>query len=236
MNRLKKLRMIVLPLLVGLLTTSLVYLYIRQMETRSVFGKTVDVVVAVQNIPAKTLLQDNMLVIKQLPEELVNSNVLGSLEEAVHKITTVPLAEGEIVLKTKLAADIEKTALAYYVPDQKRAVTISVNEIIGVSGFVQPGDCVDVYSTFPASIAGKDKTILVLENLPVLAVVRDTDTSAEKAVKDISSFTSITLAATPEEAGRLIFAEENGHLRLTLRPALAQGTKGRLETNMDNLR
>lgn len=236
MSKLKKLRVIVLPLLVGLLTTSLVYYYIKQMEARSIFARTVDVVVTSQNIPAKSLLQENMLTIKQIPEDLVNANVLSSKAEALNKITTVPLAEGEIVLKTKLATDIEKTGLAYYIPDKKRAITIAVNEIIGVSGFAQPGDFIDVYSTFPGSIAGKEKTILVLENLPVLAVARDTDTTADKAVKDIKAYTSITLAATPEEACRLIFAEERGHLRLVLRPVLDKVMKGRLETSIDTLR
>lgn len=95
MSKLKKLRVIVLPLLVGLLTTSLVYYYIKQMEARSIFARTVDVVVTSQNIPAKSLLQENMLTIKQIPEDLVNANVLSSKAEALNKITTVPLAEGK---------------------------------------------------------------------------------------------------------------------------------------------
>jgi len=235
MSRLKKLRVIVLPLLVGLLTTSLVYYYIKQMEARSVFARMVDVVVATQNIPAKSMLRENILTVKQIPEDLVNANILSSMQEAVNKITTVPLAEGEIVLKTKLATDIAKTGLAYYIPENKRAVTIAVSEIIGVAGFLQPGDFIDVYSTFPGELAGREKTVLVLENLPVLAVARDTDTSADKAVKDIKAYTSVTLAASPEEAGRLIFAEERGRLRLVLRPVLDKTTKGRLEANIDSL-
>ncbi len=235
MNKLRKLRVVVLPLLVGLMTTSFVYVYIQRLESAGAIASRVDVVVVNADLPAKTLLTEEMLTVKQIPEEFVTAGVLSRREDAVGKVTTVALAAGEIVMQTKLALESNKNALAYHIPANKRAVTIAINEIIGVAGFIQAGDAVDVYSTFAADIAGREKTVLVLENLPVLAVVRDTKSLPEQSIKEIKAYTCVTLAVTPEEAGRLIFAEERGQLRLALRPVLDKTTKGRLEFGSENL-
>jgi len=172
--------------------------------------------------------------VQAMPEQYITGAVIRRKEDAAGKTTTVPLAEGEMILESNLASDGHGSAMAYWIPAGTRAVTVAVNEIIGVAGFIQPGDHVDVLATFPRQLAGVDKTRLVLEDIPVLAVARQTEADADKdKFKDFKSFTSVTLAVTPQQGLTLALAEERGSLRLMLRPAAKEGRVGELEVNFD---
>jgi len=222
------LRRLALPLFLGLLVTWLANLYLTQAARPAASVELTPVLVATRMIPARTTLTSDMLSQKKVPRELVSSQTLTRFDEAVGRLTVVPLAEGEILLKSKLAGTDEKTALAYHIPEGRRAITIAINDVIGVGGYLEAGDHVDVLATFPKNIAGEEKTVLLLEDIPVLALAKDKNTTT-KEVKGPSS--TITLAVTPEEAGLLTFAEERGSLRLLLRPVRNDGRWGEMQVS-----
>lgn len=112
-----------------------------------------DVLVAVLDIAANTVVTDDMVTVKQVPVGDKNARALTAPEQAVGKVTTVTLAEGEQILTTRLADDVidsldESETFAYEVPVGKRAVSITYGEVIGAGGLVQPGDRVDVIGIF----------------------------------------------------------------------------------------
>lgn len=229
MNKGRIFRIIFIPVLVGLIMTTAAYVFLSRVKPASSEKMAIaNVVVAKAPIQAKTVLTKEILSSRQIPANYLAPNEITNPEEVVGKITTVPLAQGESVLKTKLASKENKSGLAYYIPAGKRALTVKVNEVIGAGGFPEPGDYVDVLGTFDRQDLGAHKTKLVAENLLVLAAARDIETKpADK--KDIKAYTSLTMAVTPEEAVKITLSEEKGIVRIILRPAVQEKTVGEIE-------
>jgi pilus assembly protein CpaB len=106
----------------------------------------------------------------------------------------------------------------------KRAMAVKVNEVVGLPGFVQPGDRVDVMATFsnPYGKEGADTiTKVVLENTLVLAVGTTMERGKDEDGNEMPTPVKvITLEVTLEEAEKLAMAENGGKLRLALRSPL----------------
>lgn len=206
-------RAIVVPLLIALVVTGSVYYYLNSVEKTGGKLATQQVVVAIKAIPPKTVLTTDMVATKTIPRDYLLPNAITKLEDAVGKMVVVPIAAGEMLVQGKLDQKGGAGAgLAYQIPAGMRAVTVAVNEVVGVAGFPQPGDTVDVYVTFdnPA------ETRLALENIPILAVANKTDA---KGTVDPKALTSMTLCVSPAQATALIHMSEFGRIRLALRPA-----------------
>lgn len=107
--------------------------------------------------------------------------------------------------------------LSYNIPEDKRAVTVAVNEVIGVAGFIKPGDKVDVIATFAFD---PPQSTTILQNVTVLAIAQEMQSDAEQKAK---LSTSVTFALSPSQAERLVLAESLGEIRLALRPPQAVG-------------
>jgi Flp pilus assembly protein CpaB len=99
-------------------------------------------------------------------------------------------------------------------PKDKRALTIPVNEVVDVAGFVVPGDRVDVIGT--VSVKDQNLSKIFLQDIPVLAIAQ---TVEEKRGEQPHVTTSATLALTPDEAEILTQVDNNGKVRLALRPS-----------------
>ena len=224
-------RLLLLPVLIGLAVTLTSYLYLSRQQPKVAPVKLVAMVVAKADVPARTKLTPEMLGTRQIPAEYAGPNEIARLDEALGRVTTVPLTAGESILRTQLAGADEKTALSYRIPEGKRAMTIKVNEVIGVAGFPEPGDHVDILGTFGKDVAGQDKTRVIVQDVLVLAVSRTQPGGAGKDKSDNRVPTSITLAISPEEALSVTFTEERGALRLLLRPALPDRAAKELEFN-----
>ncbi len=227
MRKVRLVRLLVLPVTVGLVITGLVYAYLDQLVPAGEQPAVVQVVVAAEPIPAKAQLGREKLALRPVPQEFAPPGAATAVEAVLGRITLVPLARGEVVLASKLASRDQPAGLAYRIPDGRRAMTVRVSEVIGVAGFPQPGDAVDVVATFTREVTGVDKTQLLLEDVPVLAVGQQTAVS--EAQPRPETLTSLTLAVTPEQAVLLTLAEEVGRLRVLLRPVLGDRSRGRLE-------
>ena len=135
-----------------------------------------------------------------------------SLEDP--KIVLQTIQKGEVVLPYKLSGPGGRGGLAPHIPDDMRAITISVNEIRGVAGFVLPGNHVDLLLT--SNLGQKSKklsTRVLLQDVVVLGVAQDISQKKNepKVVK------SVTLLVTPKQAQMLALAQKMGGLTLVLR-------------------
>lgn len=210
-------KLLYLSVTLGLITAFLVFTYVRAAVRSD--GDTpsarVNVVVARHDIRPKTTVTAAMLAVREVPRAQANPDALSDIEEAVGRLAKESMGAGEQVLQSRLYARDEKPGLTFVIPPGKRAVSVAVNEVIGVAGFIKPGDRVDVLGTFDEQVVGKTVTTTVLQDVEVLAIsqrMEDEDPDAKVA-------TTATLALTLDEAERVTLAEERGKLRLALRPA-----------------
>lgn len=209
---------VALSLILGLITSTVAYIYMKNLakpaQPPSV-KTTESVVVALQAIPPRTLITQEMVAEREYPREAVHPGALRRLADAVGQITIEQIEAGEQVLKARLLGPNETLGLTRVIPEGHRAVTVAVNEVAGVAGFVKPGDRVDVLCTIPGLGNEPSRTSTVLQDVLVLAMAQDMERDKDGEPKVT---TSATLAVTPEGAQKLALAEEVGVLRLALRP------------------
>ncbi len=211
-------KLLVLAAALGLLTAILVYFYVgdlTQGQIASQEQQMVNVVVARGELTPRTVITPDMVRMQQVPMESIHSDAAISFDQVNGRVVKSAVMAGEQVLTTRLIPLGEKPSLAFAIPADRRAITVPVNEVVGVAGFVQSGDRVDILSNLEDS-DGAAVTIVLLQNVPVLAIdqVMESDLDAKPKL-----VTTVTLAVTLKEAQRLALAEAQGALRLALRPA-----------------
>jgi pilus assembly protein CpaB len=183
------------------------------------------VVVATREIPARTLVTPDMVEETTRPVAALPPNCANSEQEVVGRVAISALAMNEPVQRAAITAQTASLGLAYAVPEGMRAVTVALDSIIGVAGFLKAGDHVDVVATFDMdrmSNAAVAKT--VLQDVELLAIgpeVRPEEGQSATGKKGArpKEQPNATLAVTPADAEKLILAESTGKLRLTLRRA-----------------
>ena len=161
-----------------------------------------------------TDLKPLMLDRKDLPK-----GVFLKTADVVDRAVATPIIAGEVVLTGKLAAKGSGEGLTALIEPGMRAVSVQVNEISGVSGFVQPGTRVDVLFTRLFS-NGDAATTTILQNIKVVAYGRQLDPAAKIDARDTSRPTVATLLATQEQAQKLVLAQQRGRIQLVLRNGL----------------
>ncbi len=129
-------------------------------------------VVAKQTLSAQTALTADNVELKTVPPDGLQPNVETDLSDVLGKSLLVPVATGQQILAPFLsnATPIDPKTLADLVPTGKRAMSVSFTELNSAGGLVQPGDSVDVIGVFDKNTLGKDQSMLLIQNVPVLAV------------------------------------------------------------------
>jgi pilus assembly protein CpaB len=231
-----------LALLLGLISAVLVYVYLSQAggEETAASGETEPVVVATQDIPVATRITADMVEIKEISADAVHPDSFSTTEGVVGNLARYPITAGEQILSDRVAASSltlpegEELPLPYIVPEGKRAVSVKIDDLIGVGGLLRPGDYVDVILTVKLAV-GDQIGRVILQNLEVLAL----DQQVEKVAPNLEAgdeervptgeaetnpdAETVTLAVTPVEGEVLVTAEEcannfGGRLALALRP------------------
>lgn len=150
---------------------------------------------------------------------LAASNPVGSFppdKSPVDRVAMTAIPATVPILDSQLASlDVTQGGLAAIVSSNKRAVSVSVDKVIGIAGFVHPGHMVDVL----VSIGSKEEkegymTKIVIENILVLAVGTQAQETDDKKATTVNV---VTLEVTPEEAERLALARDKGNISLALR-------------------
>ncbi|MBA5762305.1 Flp pilus assembly protein CpaB [Vibrio sp. 404] len=169
------------------------------------------VLIAANVLEPGTILQEKHFSTKQMEVDWIDETTLKSPEEAVGKIVANTIYAGELISPNRIAVKGEGATLAALIPENKRAVTIRVNDVVGVAGFLLPGNKVDVLNTI--SSRGGANTRTVLKNIKVLAVDQTAKTKDNKPV----IVRAVTLEVTPKEAEKLLTENSKGDIQLALR-------------------
>ncbi|MDP2871771.1 MAG: Flp pilus assembly protein CpaB [Bacillota bacterium] len=236
MNRTRIVRTVIVPTLIALLATLGLYtaLSSRLSAPERIPVVMGQVVTATTSIPSRTVITRDMVTLKDVPLAFVTPGTVRTVEAVVGRIALVPLASGEILMGNNVTGTVQGTAgLSYAVTPGKRAMTVQVDEISGVAGFPLVGDHVDIlWTTVGQAMAQQteNRTRLLLEDLPILAVVQNLSLSSDSgAARDLKGYTSVTVEVTPEQAATIALAESYGRIRMLLRPAVDAQSVGEFE-------
>lgn len=236
---------LIAAILLGLFTSLLVLKYLSDVKAKEVAVQRF-VVVTTRDIPARTILEPGMLRVRPARAGASTNGYLTMSEEAIGKVTLVSLPAETPIKAVDVASKSRSLGLAYDIPEYMRAVTVAVDPVIGVAGFLKPGDKVDVLATF----RGQDQqavTKTVIQDVKLLAYGpnleqdRVSGKGGEKPSSPGSAYnkTTATLLVTPAEAEKLVLAESEGKLRLALRAAgdmVYVNTKGATRTAVTGLK
>ena len=198
-----------------------VYNYLEQ-ETRKTKAIQMDrAVVAVGDLPVGTKLNATQLKVVGWPKESKPQGSFVDVAAVTDRVVIKPVSAGDVITEQKLLPKDAKGAggmMTYAVPEGHRAVTVGVNEVAGVAGFIAPGNQVDVVLTTQIpSRPGDNISKIVLQNVPILATGQIT--TEQKDGKPVVVPT-VTLDLTPEDSEKLILAASKGSLQLLLRNVL----------------
>jgi pilus assembly protein CpaB len=172
------------------------------------------VVVASLEIPFGAKIESAQLKTIEWPNRNVPNSAFTDPDEVVGKIATRGLLPDEIILSDRVTDHLGGSTLAAIVAPNKRAISVRVNDVIGVSGFLLPGNHVDVLATRKADRRAETRT--ALERIKVLAVDQTASTDKDEPVV----VRAVTLEMTPSETETLVKAMAEGTLQLTLRNPL----------------
>ena len=187
---------------------------------------TKKVVVASRDLQLGTALSADALKTVDWPSSSLPEGAMQDIKLADARVIRVGLQRGEPVLESKLAPVGTKGGLSSIISNGKRAITVRVNEVIGVAGFALPGSLVDVMVNTKDD-AEKPVSKIVLDQVLVLAVAQEAGRDETKP-KVVSA---VTLELSPEQAETLDLARSVGSLSLVLRnqldknPALTTGAR-----------
>ncbi|HKG15982.1 MAG TPA: Flp pilus assembly protein CpaB [Pyrinomonadaceae bacterium] len=187
------------------------------------------VVVAKVEIPLGTKIEAEQLSTVEFPSNAIPDGVFESAEKVVGRVSVVNVAAREPVTDFKLAPEGSAGGLSAVIPEGYRAMTVKVDDVIGVAGFLQPGTMVDVLTVIEptGSSSGNPVSKIVLQNVKVLASGQNLDKPKDQ--RETDTVKAVTLQVTPEQAEKLALASSEGKLRLMLRNQVDQGdeqTKG----------
>jgi len=212
MNRSRLLMIGGLALAVGLLVSYTVYNRLRSFAGSSNNERGVPVVMAADDIQVGTKLEAHDVHVVTLPQSAVPPGAFSGTSQVLGRGAILPVSKGEFILPSKLAALNAGTGLPSMIPQGMRAVSVRVNDVVSVAGFVQPGSHVDVLAT--GSGGNERQTTTVLENVLVLAVGKNLDRTPSA---DAQTAPVITLAVSPDDAQKLALVSQEGRIQLSLR-------------------
>ena len=243
---------LIMALVAGIAAAALAYVFLNRQQSPTVVTvqappQLQSVVVATRDIPVRQPITPDMVRLDSVPPSKVNPNSATTLSAVEGQISVNPILKNAQVASTDVQPRSDKWGLSMVVPKGKRAITIALDPVSSVAGFVKPGDYVDVLSTF-AGHKGQSLTRVVLQNVPLLATGSQVLPSSAPAPASTSTgngadtnaanpdgaagpkpvdVPNATVIVTPQDAEKLIMAVSKGRLQLALR---SQG-----DTNIDEI-
>jgi pilus assembly protein CpaB len=209
-----------LALLSGLAAAWLALNYLRQPENpiRAVEPTATEVVVAARDLSLGTILTAEDVKLAGWPGGLLPEGYSSSVEEVLGRGVITNVVLNEPLISSKIAVKEAGGGLPIVIPEGYRGVSVRVDDVISIAGFVLPGTRVDVMVTLDQGAQqGNPITKLMLQNIPVL-------TSGQVVEQDINGepvqVTVITLLVNPEQAEQLVLAATRGRIQLALRNTL----------------
>jgi pilus assembly protein CpaB len=206
---------LVLAIVMGVVTTVLFYQYMSRFQQEAAVQEAlVDIVVAAEPIARNERIAQSKLTIARVPALGLQPNTMTDLTLAVGKLADANMEAGEPIVAHRLKDEREESRfISRKVKEGFRAVSVGVNFVQTVSNLTEPEDYVDVIVSTP----GPDNKIaseLLFEKVRVLAVGRRMVETKEGDI--YAEYSSVTLELTREQSVKMVQADENGNIQLTL--------------------
>ncbi|WP_242343576.1 Flp pilus assembly protein CpaB [Anaeromyxobacter terrae] len=196
------------------------FLFTRYLEAKASAARlpTAKVVVAAVNMPSATALRAESLAVIDWPAASTPEGTSSDAAALVGRVVTSAVSKGEPILESRLAAPGTAAGLAAILPAGMRAVAVRVDDVVGVAGFLHPGDAVDVIVTMKPSDASTQPPMskIVLQNVRVLAVGKEVE-RADRNFDKAMPATVATLMVDGEQSEKLALAATKGQILLSLR-------------------
>jgi pilus assembly protein CpaB len=198
------------------------YNFMQSQPVKTMTAPGQPVVVASADLQLGAELKKEDLQVVSFPAGQVPAGTFAKPSDVIGRGLIVPVVKNEPILNAKLASKEAGSGLPPVIPEGMRAVSVRVNEVVGVAGYVLPGNRVDVLATASPSEAHSDTTTkVILSNVQVLTagtrMEQDQDNNKPMQV------TVVTLLVNPEQSERLALASTEGKIQLALRNPLDQG-------------
>ena len=178
------------------------------------------IVIAAKEINIGTPLTPDLLTLAEWPKANVPKGAIYSFDEVKDRVAVSRLSPGSPLLKAELAEPGSGAGLVALIHLGFRAMTIRVDEVIGVAGFILPNTYVDVVHVDTDADQKQEMASIILERVQVLAIAQEayTDEKGGKA----KVVRTVTLQLTPEEATLLALKTRKGSIHLLLRSPLEE--------------
>jgi pilus assembly protein CpaB len=216
MNRTRLLMIGAVALALGSFVSLFVYKALQSRGPSAMEAGT-DVVVAADDIQVGARVEERDVRLARFPASGLPAGAFAKRSQVLGRGVIIPISKGEFILPTKLAPENAGAGLPSLIPPGMRAVSVRVNEVVSVAGFVGPGTRVDVLLTGTPNGTSESQTTTVLQNV---AVIASGHTLERSATGEAQSTPVITLLASPEDAERLTLASSEGKIQLSLRNPL----------------
>lgn len=201
------------------------------------FSRTNDVVVAKVEIPMGSRIIAEQLTVAQFPTNVTPEGAIAKIDEQlVGRVALVTMAPRDPVTEAKLAPIGAMGGLSSKIPEGYRAMTVKVDDVVGISGFIMPGALVDIVVVItPPKEGGTNDRIskIVLQNIKVLANGQNID--KPKNDREVERVKAVTLQVTPEQAEKLALASSEGKLQLVMRNSVDQADEQTSGANKQSL-
>jgi pilus assembly protein CpaB len=195
---------------------------INTQPVKTVTAPTQPVVVAASDLSLGAELKKEDLSIVNFPQGAAPEGSFARVEDIIGRGVIVAVVKHEPILPAKLASKEAGSGLPPIIPEGMRAVSVRVNEVIGVAGYVLPGTHVDVVATASPTAKTEDATSkLILANVQVLTAGTRIEQDQDKGKP--MQVTVVTLLVYPDQAERLALASTEGKIQLALRNPMDQG-------------
>src|SRR5271165_1525827 len=216
MTRKRFLMIGVLALALGFLVS--VYVY-KNLQSRSGVSSDpgIDVIVAADDLQVGARIEEHDIKIIRIPVADLPAGTPRKKSDVLGHGVIIPITKGEFILPTKLAGENAGAGLPALIPPGMRAVSVRVNEVVSVAGYVTAGTRVDVLLTGTPNGGSEPQTTTVLQNVAVLAAGHQLERTSTGEAQNTPV---ITLLVSPDDAQRLTLASSQGHIQLALRNPL----------------
>jgi pilus assembly protein CpaB len=206
---------LVAAVVAGILATFAIHRYVT-IKTNIPVAATRQVIIAAADISPGTAITGAAVKAVTWPQAVIPPKSAATMREVEGRVVKVPIPQGNPILSSMLAPQGTAAGLSGILEDGKRALTVKVDEVAGVAGFLHPGDHVDVLMDLAMQGGGKTEHFskTILHDISILTTGQIWEQKGENKPVVVNT---VTLELTPEQAEVLNLASNQGKIRMALR-------------------
>lgn len=230
----KNLRAFLFALVSGMAGVLLVHFYLKNERDKIMDGMApVEAAIASGDLSEGTVLQEGDIDKKAFPLNFFHEKGVRYSDFTVIRghALKYPVKKGELFLWSGIRGNKLAEGLSEKIINGKRGIALSVDDVTGISGLIQPGNHIDILGTFASGIPIGDKqevkpgeaTVMLLQNVPVIAAGTRVADKTGGPISGDGGGGTLTVMVSPEEASLLVLAQQKGKLTMILRNDHDQG-------------